>query len=302
VTCSDFPALGSVLSIARLPGRERERVHFGGTLGPSQEDGGGGGRERTEEGSQETWLIAGRGRRTVDPARGACYSGICGIASNAAGGAIRARVRRKKRDRPLASVDDRPALAEVEPRVAREERVELPPRPPDLLPERRPQPGRVALHYHNDSEPRRRERDAVHALLTAVPGIELLDPGCEEGWGRSCTWPAGAAAQQVWRARAARQLQTAVDQRAETLATLYHGCQRLLCGYEADYPLNVEHYLTLFARALAMSYEDQYKQLLMLGDVDAVMAEVARCMQAHQLDEGRVRDVVRRQLAGGKGV
>ncbi len=49
-------------------------------------------------------------------------------------------------------------------------------------------PARVALHYHQDS-PARRRRDAVRALLSAVPGLELLDPGCEDGWGRSCSWP-----------------------------------------------------------------------------------------------------------------
>ncbi len=171
-----------------------------------------------------------------------------------------------------------------------------------LLPERRPQPGRVALHYHADSEPRRRERDAVRGLLAAVPGIELTDPGCEEGWGRSCTWPATPAAQDVWRARAARQLQAAVAQGATTLATLYHGCQRLLCGYEVDYPLTIEHYLTVFGRALGIEHEDQYKRYLKLGDADAVLAEMAPCMAAHQLDEGRVRDLVQRHFASGKGI
>lgn len=171
-----------------------------------------------------------------------------------------------------------------------------------LLPERRPQPGRVALHYHADSEPRRRERDAVRGLLRSVPGIELTDPGCEDGWGRSCTWPATPAAQELWRARAARQLQTAVEQGAETLATLYHGCQRLLCGYEGDSPLTIEHYLTVFARALGIEHEDQYKRYLKLGDPDAVLAEMAPCIAAHQLDERRVRDVVQRHFATGKGI
>lgn len=165
-----------------------------------------------------------------------------------------------------------------------------------------PVPSRVALHYHQDSEARRRERDAIRGLLTAVPGLELLDPGCEDGWGRSCTWPSEPAAQARYRERIERQMQAAVDLGADTLAPAYHGCHRLLCGYEADYPLAVEHYLTLFARALGIEYEDQYKHLLILGDVDAVMAEVAPCMQAHQLDEERVRDVVRRQLVSSKGI
>ncbi len=105
----------------------------------------------------------------------------------------------------------------------------------------------------------------------------------------------------MWRARARRQLNAAVNLQADTLGTMYHGCQRLLCGYEADVPLAIEHYLTLFARALGVEYDDQYKRFLLMGDTEAVMAEMAPCMQAHQLDEGRVRDVVQRHFAG-KGV
>lgn len=161
---------------------------------------------------------------------------------------------------------------------------------------------KVALHCHDDSTARLRERDAVRGLLSAVPGIDLLDPGCEAGWGRSCTWPAGADAQAAWRSRAMRQLDSAVSLGAETLATMYHGCQRLLCGYEADRPLRIEHYLTVFGRALGIEHEDTYKRYLLQGDTDAIMADVAPCMQAHQLDEARVRDVVQRHFASGKGI
>ena len=83
---------------------------------------------------------------------------------------------------------------------------------------------------------------------------------------------------------------------------MYHGCQRLLCGYEAGYPLRVERYISLFGRALGIEYEDQYKRYLLMGDTEAVMSEMAPCMQAHQLDEGRVREVVQRHFASGKGI
>ncbi len=172
----------------------------------------------------------------------------------------------------------------------------------DALPPRRPVSGRIALHYHADSAPRRRERDAVRGLFGAVPGIELIDPGCDDGWGRSCTWPAEPDAQAAWRARAARQMQAAIALGADTLATMYHGCQRLLCGYEAEQPLHIEHYLTVFGRALGIEYEDQYKRHLLTGDTDAIMADVAPCMQAHRLDEAKVRAVVQRQFATGKGI
>jgi Fe-S oxidoreductase len=161
---------------------------------------------------------------------------------------------------------------------------------------------RVALHYHDDSAARLRERDAVRGLLSAIPGLTLLDPGCEAGWGRSCTWPATPDAQTAWRARAMRQLDSAAALGAETLATMYHGCQRLLGGFEADRPLRIEHYLTVFGRALGIEHEDRYKRYLLAGDADAVMADVAPCMQAHHLDEAKVRAVVQRHFTTGQGI
>jgi heterodisulfide reductase subunit D len=172
----------------------------------------------------------------------------------------------------------------------------------DVFGELAPVPGKVTLHYHDDSPARLRERDAVRALLGSVPGLELLDPGCEPGWGRSCTWPATESAQEVWRSRAACQLQTAVNQSADTLATMYHGCQRLLCGYESDYPLTIEHYLTVFGRAAGVEYPDTYKRYLSMADPDAILADAAPCIRAHGIDESRARDVVTRHFATGKGV
>jgi RNA polymerase sigma-70 factor (ECF subfamily) len=69
----------------------------------------GGLRDLTEDVVQETWLVAVRRLRTFDPARGAFFDWLCGIASNAARGAVRARCRQKKRHPPLAPGTDRPA-------------------------------------------------------------------------------------------------------------------------------------------------------------------------------------------------
>jgi RNA polymerase sigma-70 factor (ECF subfamily) len=63
----------------------------------------------TDDVVQETWLVAVRRLRSFDPARGTFFDWLCGIASNAARGAVRARCRQKKRNRPLTPGDDRPA-------------------------------------------------------------------------------------------------------------------------------------------------------------------------------------------------
>lgn len=66
-------------------------------------------RDLADDVLQETWLVAVRRLRSFDPAKGAFFDWLCGIASNAARSAIRARCRQKARSRSLAPGDDKPA-------------------------------------------------------------------------------------------------------------------------------------------------------------------------------------------------
>jgi RNA polymerase sigma-70 factor (ECF subfamily) len=68
----------------------------------------GGLRDLTEDVLQETWLVAVRRLRAFDPARGAFFDWLCGIASNAARSAVRTRCRQQKLHRPLAPGTDCP--------------------------------------------------------------------------------------------------------------------------------------------------------------------------------------------------
>ena len=88
---------------------------------------------------------------------------------------------------------------------------------------------------------------------------------------------------------ARKSIQSATDVKADVYATLYHGCQRSLCGFEAEYPLKVEHYLTVMGRALGIEYEDQYKKHMLSGDAIAIMEEVTPCAVASgiSLEEAR---------------
>ena len=69
----------------------------------------GGLRDLADDVIQETWLVAVRRLRSFDPERGAFFDWLCGIASNAARGAIRARGRQKARARALVPADDKAA-------------------------------------------------------------------------------------------------------------------------------------------------------------------------------------------------
>ena len=151
-------------------------------------------------------------------------------------------------------------------------------------------PTKVSLHYHTGRAQSDAEARSAIKLLGLLPGVELADVGSDPKLSRQCT---PAAREQLgveeWDGLINKSVQAAVDSGADTFATLYHGCQRALCGYEKDFPLKVEHYLTVVGRALGIEYEDQFKKHLLMGDVDAIMEEVSPCAVASGigLDEAR---------------
>jgi len=116
----------------------------------------------------------------------------------------------------------------------------------------------VALHYHSQSEPRRREGAAARRLLEPCRGSATSRSSRSRGSGalhRRCPGPARPV-------RLGWLIRDAIGRRAPAgrdLATVYHGCQRLICGFEAEGSIAIEHYLSVFARALGIEFEDRYK-------------------------------------------
>ena len=156
----------------------------------------------------------------------------------------------------------------------------------------------VALHSHAQSEPRRREGRAGRKLLEAVPGLRFVEIEPEPRFGRICTVAVQAElGQDVWNRMALDEIDRARAGGAEILATIYHGCQRLLCGFEAERPIAIEHYLSVFARGLGIDFEDRYKKYRLWQDPERVLAEMTPCQQANQVDPARAQELVTRLFA-----
>lgn len=153
-------------------------------------------------------------------------------------------------------------------------------------------PSRVALHWHSLKPRRRREAEAAKTLLTAVPGLEYVEIGSDHRLGNTCT-PAEAD-RANWSRIVKRQLRKAERAGASTFATLYHSCQRLICVEEERSSLTIEHYLSVFARALGIEYQDTYKKYRLWRDPERVLSDMAPCMVANNVDAGRARDIVGR--------
>lgn len=154
---------------------------------------------------------------------------------------------------------------------------------------------RVALHRHTAGAPRQAEAAACRRLLEAVPGLEYVDIEPTTDFGRSCG-PTSHEALGVerWNDLVRDELARAAAAGAGTLATIYHGCQRMTCHFEEEQPLSIEHYLSLFARALGIEFEDTYKKYRLWKDPERVLAEMTPCQQASGVDPARAREVVAR--------
>jgi len=153
-------------------------------------------------------------------------------------------------------------------------------------------PRRVAMHYHINREQRRRESLAAQTLLRAVPGLEYIEIGSDEEFGTICSPQLGLGP--PWQARVDKQLAGAEAAGADTLATIYHGCQRLICVNEEHSPLQIEHYLRLFGRALGIEHEDRYKKYRLWRDPARVMEEMTPCMQAADIEPERALALAQR--------
>jgi heterodisulfide reductase subunit D len=154
---------------------------------------------------------------------------------------------------------------------------------------------RVALHAHVSNDARRREGAAGRTLLEAVPGLTFVPIEAEPRFGRICTVNVQQqVGPEVWNGMVRDEIARAHAGGADTLATIYHGCQRLLCGFEAGAPLAIEHYLSVFARGLGIEFEDTYKKWMLSGDPEAILAEATPCMEANAVDPATARAFVER--------
>lgn len=151
----------------------------------------------------------------------------------------------------------------------------------------------VALHHHVQSEPRRREGAAGRRLLEAVPGLRVVPLEPDPRLGRICAeFMQVELGRAVWDGIIRDEIERARAAGADTLATIYHGCQRLICGFEADGRMAVEHYLSVFARALGIEFEDTYKKYRLWADPARVLEDAAPCARASGVDPARARRFV----------
>ena len=149
---------------------------------------------------------------------------------------------------------------------------------------------RIALHRHTGAPG---VMEAAAEILTAVPGIELVDlgqpsPGLMSNYLRAL--PAYKRELQHNELKAAR------DAGVDALVAVYHADHRELCAHERDWPFVVINMLEIVGASMGLHHEDHYKRLKLMQDVDAILADCTDLIAQHRLDPTTTRIAVKAML------
>jgi heterodisulfide reductase subunit D len=149
---------------------------------------------------------------------------------------------------------------------------------------------RIALHRHTGAAG---VMEAAAEILTAVPGIELIDLG-QPSAGLMSNYV--RVLPEYERGLYANELEAARAAGVDALVAVYHADHRKLCAHERDWPFRVLNALEIVGASMGLAHEDHYKRLKVMQDVDAIIADCADLIAHHGLDETTARASVKDML------
>lgn len=151
---------------------------------------------------------------------------------------------------------------------------------------------RVALHKHPGVAG---VVEAAEAILRAVPGVDLVDLNQPAVGLQSVNL---GVLPQYRRELQLRELNAARDAGIDALVAVYHSDHRELCAHERDWPFRIANVLEVVGESMGLRRQDRYKQLKLMQDADAIVAECQDLIVRHALDAETARDVVLKSMLG----
>lgn len=122
---------------------------------------------------------------------------------------------------------------------------------------------RVVFHRHSHGEMRVKDMANIERLLRAVPGLEIVETVRSGGPGAHCNILAPMSP-----VNQAHMRQEALDLGADLIVVPYHSCYRQHCMLEIATTLKVQHYLGVLAISMGIPFEERYKELRLVDDLD----------------------------------
>jgi heterodisulfide reductase subunit D len=155
---------------------------------------------------------------------------------------------------------------------------------------RQPVDMRIALHRHTGAAG---VMEAAAEILTAVPGIELVDLG-QPAVGLMSNYLRVLPAYE--RELHLTELEAARDVGVDALVAVYHADHRRLCAHERDWPFQILNALEIVGASMGLAREDHYKRLKLLQDVEAIVVDCADLATRHGLNVETARLAVQAML------
>ncbi len=143
---------------------------------------------------------------------------------------------------------------------------------------------RAALHFH-DGLPGNVE--GIKALLRAIPGLELVDVPQDSAFSYMCYNAMAAYREREGKSDRAL-LEAAQQLGVDIVVTMYHSCQRNLCGAEAHYPFQVRNFTELLAEAVGRGgHPDNFKRFKTGQSLDEAIIAARGYLQQNGVRVGR---------------
>ena len=90
----------------------------------------------------------------------------------------------------------------------------------------------------------------------------------------------------------AKTLLKAEEMKVDTLVGVYHNDHREFSGHEAAWNFKVANYMELIGESMEINRPDMFKQMKLMGDVDAILSSASELIEENGLDLSEVREVV----------
>jgi heterodisulfide reductase subunit D len=155
---------------------------------------------------------------------------------------------------------------------------------------RQPVKMRIALHRHTGVAG---VMEAAGEILSAVPGIELVDLG-QPAVGLMSNYLRALPAYE--RELHLDELEAAKNAGVDALVAVYHADHRKLCAHERDWPFQIVNALEIVGASMGLHQDDHYKRLKLKQDVEAIVADCADLIAHHGLNVEAARAAVKEML------
>jgi Fe-S oxidoreductase len=153
---------------------------------------------------------------------------------------------------------------------------------------------KIGLHRHAGSSHHQDEHGQMcFDILSSIPGTEIVDLPQFPELGPICYGRAHRSLDDKRHGEIMDALfASALEQRCDVVATIYHACQRELCHEERRGPFTVRSVVGLVAEALGGGRGDRLKRLKKADDLEAALSEVEPNRAARGISHENTRAVI----------